>query len=388
MLKATSQDERDSLYGSAMMDSIAIAAANDLIPEGATTFDDIKASSLWPILNNISVGIVGTKLLMSYFVPASPQVYTDNVTAFARAHGLPSMRAAFLELVQRYSESDVPAENMNPLGAAMSKWYSLHPEGNLMPFTVSQTKDKDTVANLANVQATDKMVSWYRDNKSLWKKYPNEAPEAALWLAPRDGEFDWAAWQLATNELGLKEGKDFKNFATDVLASKTQFEYFATIDDYAQDIALQDPRTTEGRAEIARLEEARKKDLATVEAGNPFFADKNSEKNFDKKDRHAQVAFDKVKVMVSDMYKKGEATDTSNALYSAILTYEDYMADIKMITGTTNADDQSKRELRYSLQRDLAVLGEENANVQQFVTAVLNRQPDFVALTTATGGMN
>lgn len=388
VLKATSQDERDSLYGSAMMDSIAIATVNDMIPAGATTFDDIKNSDLWPILNNISIGIVGTKLLMSYFVPASPQVYTDNVTAFARAHGLPSMRQAFLALVQKYSESDIPAENMNPMGAAMSKWYSLHPDGNLMPFTVSQTKNKDIVANLANVQATDNMVSWYRDNKWLWKKYPTAAPEAAMWLAPRDGKFTWDAWQLATNELGLKEGKDFNTFATDVLASKTQFEFFATIDDYAQDIARQDPRTPEGRAEIAKLEADRKKDLDTVSNGNAFFLDKNAQTNWSMKDRHAQVAFDKVKSLVSDMYTKGDGTETSNALYSAILTYEDYMSDIRSITGTTNADDQSKRELRYSLERDLAALGGENENVQQFVTAVLNRQPDFVALSTATGGLN
>lgn len=388
VLKATSQDERESLYGSAMMDSIAIATANDLIPSGATTFDDLKNSDLWPVLNNIATGVVVTKLMMSYFVPASPQVYTDNVTAFARAHGLPSMRQAFLALVQKYSESDNPAENMNPMGAAMSKWYSLHPDGNLMPFTVSQTKNKDIVANLANVQATDKMVSWYRDNKWLWKKYPNTAPEAALWLAPRDGKFSWDAWQLTTNELGLKEGKNFDQFATDVLASKTQFEYFATIDDYAQDIAAQDPRTSEGRAAISKLEKDRKLDLDTIANGNPFFLDKNSDMNWSKKDRHAQVTFDKVKSMVSDMYKNGDATDTSNALYSAILTYEDYMSEIKMVTGTTNADDDTKRRLRYEMSQDLDALGAQNENVAQFVKAVLQRTPDFVALSTATGGIN
>lgn len=388
VIKSTSQDERDSLYGSAMMDSFAIAAANDMIPEGATTVDDIKNSDLWPILNNIATSIVVTKLLMSYFVPASPQVYTDNVTAFARANGLSSMRQTFLALVQKYAESDNPAENMNPMGAAMRQWYVLHPEGNLMPFTVSQTENKQIVANLANVQTTDKMESWYRENKWLWKKYPNEAPEAALWLAPRDGEFVWPAWQLATNELGLKQGKEFNTFATDVLASKTQFEYFATIDDYAEDIAAQDPRTSEGRAAITKLEADRKLDLETIANRNPFFLDKNSEMNWSKKDRQAQVAFDNVKTMVSQMYKNGDATDTSTALYNAILTYEDYMADIKMITGSTNADDASKRQLRFELASDLEALAANNQNVAQFVQTVLRRTPDFVALSTATGGMN
>lgn len=388
VLKSASQDERDSLYGSAMMDSMAIAAANDMIPEGMTTVDDIKNSDLWPVLNNIATGIVVTKLLMSYFVPASPQVYTDNVTAFARANGLSSMRQAFLALVQKYAESDIPAESMNPMGAAMRKWYSLHPQGNIMPFTVSKTENRDIVANLANVQATDKMESWYRDNKWLWKKYPKEAAEAALWLAPRDGEFSWDAWQLTTNELGLKQGKDFNTFARDVLASKTQFEYFATIDDYAVDIAAQDPRTAEGRAEITKLEAERKLDLDTIANGNPFFLDKDAETNWSKKDRHAQVAFDKVKAMVSEMYKNGDATETSNALYNAILTYEDYMADIRMITGTTNADDESKRQLRYEMTRDLEALAANNLNVAQFVQTVLRRTPDFVALSTSTGGMN
>lgn len=380
VIKASSQDERDSMYGAAMLDAIAIAVANNLISPDVTSFDQIKQSDAWPVMDRIVKGALGTRLIMSFFVPASPQLYVDNVTAYARANGLDSMRDGYLDLVKYYAENGNEAEKQNPMGAALARWYKLHPDGNLMPFTVSKTEAKDTIRSMTGVQASDELVKWYGNNKDLYKKYP----DVALFLAPRSDEFSWDSWSFITNELDMRQDKDFETFVTDVLASKAEFEYFATIDDYAQDIEQIDPTTDDGRKMISELEKQRKADLDFIRASNPWLDDKTPD--WGALDRKANDAYQLTRKMVVDLEESGKATEVSSAIYSAILTYEDYMTEIKMITGTTNADDQKKRVLRYALQKDLNYLSDENENVRQFVKSVLNRTPDMEKIVKATGG--
>jgi len=374
-MNSLSDDERQSMYGNAVMDAFAIAAAEGLIPEKTKdgvpieSFDQLQQTDEYAAINRIAWAGVVTRGLMGYIVPASPQMYVDNVTDYARAHGVTSMRGAFLDLIKSKGDSD------NPVGEAFRDWWRLNPKGDLMPFTVSKTMNTPNKINqLADVQAVDGLRTWYKQNEGLYKKYPN----AALLLAPRDGEFAWGSWKLITSTLGLKEGKGFEDFMTDVLVSKTQAQHYSTYDDYQRDIDKLDPNVPEQLAQIGELDKQRRADLKWLRDNNPMWQKKyNETHNSGQQDSYAQIVYNQTRIMVDDLKSRGVDTPASRAIRSAILTYEDYMSDIKGITGSTNAEDAQKRAWKSQLAADLQTIADRDPNAKTFIDNVLYRTPEM-----------
>jgi hypothetical protein len=374
-MNGLSEDERQSMYGNAVMDAFAIATASGLVPETTAdgvpieTYDQMRMTPQWEAIQRIAWAGVATKMLLGYAVPASPQMYVDNVTDYARAHGITSMRGAFLDLVKQHSTDP------NPMSAAFVDWWTMNPDGDLMPFTVSKTENTPGLVNqLADVQAVNGLRLWYKDNKALYQKYPN----AALFLAPRDGEFSWGSWSLITSTLGLKIGKDFKEFMQDAMSSTSQAAHYATYDDYQKDIDRLDPNNPNDAKQITYLTKQRSADLKKIQQDDPWWAAKYaSSHNWEQQDNNAQAAYNQTKIMVDDLKSRGADTPASRAIRSAIYTYEDYMSDIKAITGTTNAEDSQKRLWRQQLAADLEAIGGEDANAKVFIQNVLYRTPDM-----------
>ena len=374
-MNSLSNDERESMYGNAVMDAFSIAVAEGLIPEVTKdgvpieSFDQLRQTDEFAAIGRIAWAGVVTRGLMGYVVPASPQMYVDNVTDYARAHGVTSMRGAFLDLVKLYKDSP------NPVGEAFRAWWRLNPDGDLMPFTVSKTMDTPGKINkLAEVEAGEGLKTWYKENKSLYSKYPN----AALFLAPRGGEFAWGSWKLVSATLGLKQGKDFEAFMQDALVSKVQAQHYATYDDYQRDIDMLDPNVPEQLSQITDLNSQRQVDLKWLRDNNPMWAKKyNETHNYSQTDAYAQIAYNQTKLMVDDLKESGRATPASSAIRSAIYTYEDYMSDIKGITGSTNAEDAQKRLWKTQLADDLQGIADGNPNAKVFIDNVLYRTPEM-----------
>lgn len=366
VLRAMSTDERYSMYGSAIMDAVAIAVAEDLLPGDFQNIDQIDKSDEIQGIRNIAMGTVITKLLLGFTVPASPQVYSETATDYARQNGIESMRSAFLELVRAY-DGDIQK--------AYRQWWRLNKDGDLMPFTVSRTEvSRDTVASFADVQPVFGLEDWYNDNKELYKKYPN----ASLLLAPKTGDFSFDSWNVLTRTLGIRVPKDVNTFMLDALSAKTQFQYMATLADYRKDIDALDPRIEDDRKRISQLESDRSDDINWLERQDPYWAQNRAENsNRAQAENYAMTMYAEAKIMVNELKESGQATDVSSSIRSAIYTYEDYMTDIKMITGNTEAERDQKRQLRYEMERDLQSIAERNENVKSFIENVLYWEPEF-----------
>lgn len=375
VLQAFNTDERQSIYANAMMDAMAVAAAagifqdQELAPDGTitpgmTSMSGLRFSDEFRTLQTIAMGVMITKSLMGFLpLPASAQVYTDDVTLFARAHGMDNMRDGFLDLVEQADKAGA----VNPFADAIVQWFSLHPTGDLMPFTVGTTKDApDRVESLAAVESVVGLRTWFRENKDLYEKYP----AAALFLAPRGGERSWGSWDLVKSTLGLKVTKSFEEFMRGVLVAEDQANYYATLDDFNAELATLDPEVDKARMREVIAEKDHV--LGYLKDVNPLLKEEVT-RNFQQWDQYARDAYQQTKAMTYELYDTPRATPESRAIADAIATFEDYMGDILAISGTTNAEDELKRSLRTQLEAQLAQLGAANPNVQQFVDSVLGR---------------
>lgn len=165
---------------------------------------------------------------------------------------------------------------------------------------------------------------------------------------------------------------------TDVLVSKAQAQHYGTYDDYQRDIDQLDPNVPEQLAQIGVLNEQRRADLKWLRDNNPMWQKKYSEThNSGQQDSYAQTVYNQTRIMVDDLKSRGLDTDASRAIRSAILTYEDYMSDIKGITGSTNAEDAQKRLWESQRDADLQKIAASNPNAKTFIDNVLYRTPEM-----------
>ena len=371
--RTASDDERQSIYASSIMDAIAIASAHGLLPtknaDGSpiATPEQLMQSPQWEAIRAMAWGNTISKYVMGLAVPASPQVYKNDVTLYARQHGIASMRQSFMDLVAKTGD----------FGQAMTEWWQLNPNGDLMPFTISRSSTPDSVNKLADVQSVKGLTNWYNENKDLYQRNPN----GALFLAPRSGDFSWASWRLMSTTLRLKEPKDTETFLQDVSTSIAKSSYFATIADYDADIRKLDPNNPIQAKQIKQLEDSKSADLKYLRNQDPMLAKALAEgSSFDTAAQYAQIAFNDTSSLVHWMADNGRETPVSLAMRQVIDTFNDYASDIKAITGRTDAENTEKKSLRMSLRADLEVLANRNPNVRVFVDNVLSSLPEMGGL--------
>lgn len=371
--RTASDDERQSTYASSIMDAIAIASAHGMLPtknaDGTpiATPEQLMQSPQWEAIRAMAWGNTISKYVMGLAVPASPQVYKNDVTLYARQHGIASMRQSFMDLVAKTGD----------FGQAMTEWWKLNPNGDLMPFTISRSSTPDSVNKLADVQSVKGLTNWYNENKDLYQRNPN----GALFLAPRSGDFSWASWRLMSTTLGLKEPKDTETFLQDVSTSIAKSSYFATIADYDTDIRKLDPNNPTQAKQIKQLEDSKSADLKYLRNQDPMLAKALAEgSSFDTAAQYAQIAFNDTSSLVHWMADSGRETPVSLAMRQVIDTFNDYASDIKAITGRTDAENTEKKSLRMSLRADLEVLANRNPNVRVFVDNVLSSLPEMGGL--------
>jgi hypothetical protein len=109
-----------------------------------------------------------------------------------------------------------------------------------MPYTVSES-DTTTVAN---VRAVGEAAGWVEKNKPLLDKYP----EAAAFLIPQGGSFDFDAYKLLFSQ-GIKTNKTVTDFVREVSVAKDREIYYQKKDEY--DAMLTATLTTEAKRQLA-----------------------------------------------------------------------------------------------------------------------------------------
>lgn len=162
--------------------------------------------------------ILGLRFLMGFVAPASPQVnLKSDMSAWARANGQTSYKTVYNGLLRKYGNVD----------QATKEWIRLFPDQ--MPYTVSETES--TV--VANIQAVSSATDWINQNKDLLQKYP----QAASFLIPRAGDFDYNAYKLLFKS-GLKTNKTLTDFVAQVNSAKDRQTYYNKKDEYDQQMAM------------------------------------------------------------------------------------------------------------------------------------------------------
>ena len=221
LLQTLSTDERNSQAASAMR-----KAATYLEASGhgiGTKIDPETGQTITPTPGEIAeyqnklqastMTVLAMRFIFGFFAPATPQVnLKSDMAKWVRDNGRVNYKQVFNKLIERYN---------GDIDKAVGDWIKYYPDQ--MPYTISET-DSTVVAN---VRAVDKDTSWIQNNQELLKAYP----EAAAFLIPNAGKFDFNAYKLLATQ-GLKTNKTVTDFVRQVAVAKDRETYYAKKDEY------------------------------------------------------------------------------------------------------------------------------------------------------------
>jgi hypothetical protein len=225
-LAVLQRDERSSQYASAMRKAATYLEASgqgikpkidpdtgqEIPPspgEIAEYQDKLQASSLT---------ILALRFTFGFIAPASPSVnLKSDMAQWVRDNGQVSYKAVFNKMIETYN---------GDIDKAVGEWIKYYPDQ--MPYTVSESEP--TI--VANVRAVESATDWVDQNAELLKKYP----EAAAFLIPQAGKFDFNAYKLLFKS-GLKTSKTVSDFIRQVSTAKDREEYYQKKDEFDEMLA-------------------------------------------------------------------------------------------------------------------------------------------------------
>ena len=220
LFQTMNKDERNSQYASAARKAATYleASGHGIQSKFDENGNEIPATpgeiaEFQDKLQSSTMTILALRFMFGFFAPASPQVtLKSDMAKWVRDNGRVSYKQVFNNLIARYH---------GDIDKAVNDWIKYYPTE--MPYTVSES---DTTV-VANVRAVDKATVWLQDNKALLEKYP----EAAAFLIPQAGKFDFNAYKLLMAQ-GIKTSKTVTDFVRQVSVAKDREVYYQKKDEY------------------------------------------------------------------------------------------------------------------------------------------------------------
>ena len=236
---AMDKDERDSQYASAWRKAVTYLEAAGY---GLKSTEDAEGNIIPPSIQeqeeyrerikNTTLSIIGTRFVLGFFLPASPQVQLKaDMAQWISDNGNANFKQAWNNLLDKY-----PGD----YDAAMAKWVELFP--NQIPFTVTES-DRKTVAVIRYAEEAGEFVE---KNPDIFSKYP----QGAAFLIPHKSGFSWDAYTTMKN-MGLKYNKRVDDFLKDVQTAADLQQYYSKRNEY--EVQLEESITDTERS-IARDE--------------------------------------------------------------------------------------------------------------------------------------
>jgi hypothetical protein len=225
-LAALQKDERSSQYASAMRKAATYleASGQGIKPKiDPDTGEEIPPSpgEIAEFQNKLqasSMTILLLRFAFGFIAPASPSVnLKSDMADWVRDNGQVSYKAVFNKMIEAYN---------GDIDKAVGEWIKYYPDQ--MPYTVSESEP--TI--VANVRAVESATDWVDQNAELLKKYP----EAAAFLIPQAGKFDFNAYKLLFKS-GLKTSKTVSDFVRQVSTAKDREEYYQKKDEFDEMLA-------------------------------------------------------------------------------------------------------------------------------------------------------
>ena len=220
---AMNQNDRDGQYASAWRKAVTYleASGNGLKqkyttdPEGNEVPVPFTAEELEQYrlrVKNITLGILGLRVVYGFVAPASPQVtLKSDMQNWVRDNGEASFKQVWYGILDKAGDYD----------SAMKEWVRLFPDQ--MPFTVSES-ERDTVAYFRYAQESGDFVE---QNQELFKQYK----QGAAFLIPHKGGFSWDAYRTMT-DMGLRQNKQVDSFLREVQVAADMQTYYERKNDY------------------------------------------------------------------------------------------------------------------------------------------------------------
>ena len=214
---AMDRDERDSQYASAWRKAVTyLEASGNGIPKkyemvnGVETLIAPSPAELEEYrlrVKNTTISILGTRFVLGFVVPASPQVQLkSDMTDWLRDLGRASFKQSWNSLLDQY-----PGD----YDAAMAKWTELYP--NQIPFTIPESERK----TVAPFRYAEESGSFVEQNKELFDKYK----EGAAFLIPHKSGFSWDAYKTMT-DMGLRQNKRVEDYLREVQTAADLQTYY------------------------------------------------------------------------------------------------------------------------------------------------------------------
>lgn len=222
---ALNRDDQDSQYASASRKALTYLAAAGLVPQ--PTVDPATGMEMAPSagevkefkekLRNATLAILGTRAILGFVAPASPQVdLKSDMAKWVKDNGQQSFKTVFNDLINQTGDYN----------KAMEIWIAKYP--NQMPFTVSESQSQ--VRGL--IRSIEPVGKWLDKYGDVAKQYP----EAAAFLMPQTGAMSFDVYRTLSNE-GFIKRKDLESFYNDITTAADLKVYYANRDNYQTQLA-------------------------------------------------------------------------------------------------------------------------------------------------------
>lgn len=220
LYQAMDKDERDSQYASAWRKAVTYLEAAG---HGLKTTEDEFGNVIPPSeaeqeeyrqrIKNTTLSIVGTRFILGFFLPATPQVQLKaDMAQWISDNGNANFKQAWNKLLDEY-----PGD----YDTAMAKWVELFP--NQIPFTVTESQRK----TVAVIRYAEEAGVFVEKNADLFEKYP----QGAAFLIPHKSGFSWDAYTTMKN-MGLKYNKRVDDFLKDIQTAADLQQYYSKKNEY------------------------------------------------------------------------------------------------------------------------------------------------------------
>jgi hypothetical protein len=234
---AMEKDERDSQYASAWRKAVTyLEAAGYGLKSTEDEFGNVIPPSIQEQeeyrqrIKNTTLSIIGTRFVLGFVLPASPQVQLKaDMATWIKDNGNANFKQAWNKLLDKY-----PGD----YDTAMAKWVELFP--NQIPFTVPESEKK----TVAVIRYAEESGFWAEKNADLLEKYP----QGAAFLIPHKSGFSFDAYKTM-KDMGLKYNKRVDDFLKEVQTAADIQAYYSKKNEY--EVALEDSITDIERS-IAR----------------------------------------------------------------------------------------------------------------------------------------
>jgi hypothetical protein len=367
--------ERESTLASSGTAAVASMIADGLFDkvfnvDNPLTLEQLKKNDVYAEAQRRAVGLTLSKVVMGYTVPAAPQVFQNNVTLFARESGIESIDSLWHDLIE---------ENDGDIAEAYLDWQRMDPDGKLLPFTVSKTKnDPDRLMGLTGAKPYKEVVDWMRAPGT--KEIAARFPDSYMFLAPQNGTFDWAAWAVVKSA-GFRVDKTENEMLIDLFAASGEAKDRQVVNAYDLEIAKYDQTNDEQRKIVRELEASRTADREAIKNQNPYWATKSQTRLEPYDVESVRQQFIQTNDMLNFMAEQGALTGTAAGIQSAIDAFMEINSAKSLISGYTDAGKEQRAQLDAELAEVFNSIASSDAAAANFIETILSSQSLFGRLT-------